>query len=88
MGKYFTLIALLFCLFTQPAIGEPVQRMDKDKLKSMLGKAGVVVLDVRTGSDWSESTFKIKGAVRAPGKELDTWSADYPQDTTLVLYCA
>lgn len=88
MGKLLPLIACIFSLFIQPVFAESVQRMDKDTLKSLLGTPDIVVLDVRTGNDWTESTYKIKGAIRAPGKELEAWSTAYPQDATLVLYCA
>lgn len=88
MRKPLILIALTLCLFIQPVFAESVPRMDKDELKPLLGAADVVVLDVRTGGDWTDSTFKIKGAIRAPGKDLDAWSKKFAKDTTLVLYCS
>ena len=62
--------------------------MDKDALNAMLAAPDLVVLDVRTGQDWSSSEFKIKSAVRAPAAEYADWSAYYAKDKTLVLYCA
>ncbi len=63
-------------------------RIDKDGLKAMLGSPELVVLDVRTGRDWSSSEFKIKGAVRAAARDFATWSQTHTPDQTLVLYCA
>ena len=60
----------------------------KDALNAMLAAPDLVILDVRTGKDWSSSEFKIKSAVRAPASEYADWSASYSKDKTLVLYCA
>ena len=62
--------------------------IDKDALNGMLSAPDLVVLDVRTGNDWSSSEFKIKSAVRAPASEYEDWSASLAKDNTLVLYCA
>jgi len=62
--------------------------MNKDELKAILGNDDVVVLDVRTGRDWSSSEFKIQGAQRAKANQIDTWSAGLSKDKKLVLYCA
>jgi hypothetical protein len=63
-------------------------RMSKEELKSMLGSNELVVIDVRAGKDWDSSEIKIKGAVREDPKALDLWTARYPKDKTIVLYCA
>jgi len=65
-----------------------VMMMDIDTLKNRLGNDDVVVLDVRTGRDWSSSEFKIKGARRADPKDFDNWSAGLDSQKTIVLYCA
>ncbi len=62
--------------------------MNKDELKALLGNDDVVVLDVRTGRDWSSSEFKIQGAQRAAANKIDNWSAGLSKDKKLVLYCA
>ena len=59
-----------------------------DQLKDNIDDKSWVVLDVRTGSDWTSSKFKIKGAARASSKEFGIWSEQYPKDTKLILYCA
>jgi predicted sulfurtransferase len=63
-------------------------RMEKDELKARLGSADTVVIDVRAYTDWLLSGEKIQGAVREDYRDFVDWSAKYPQDKTLVLYCA
>ena len=53
-----------------------------------LADPDVIIFDVRTGSDWKASEFKIKGAVRVSSDSVDSWAAKYAKDKTLVLYCA
>lgn len=78
---------LLFMLGSSPAFADDL-RMSKEKLQSLMGSGDLVILDVRTGKDWSSSELKIQGAVRAAGKDFDKWSGNYTKDQTLVLYCA
>ena len=90
--KHIALILILagtVGLLTAPvfAAGD-VDLMTKDELKGLLGDDGVIILDVRTGRDWSSSEFKIQGARRADSKDFETWSANLPKGKTLVLYCA
>jgi rhodanese-related sulfurtransferase len=80
------LIALVFCAGSVAYAAE-VPRMDKDELKSMLGSEDLVILDVRQGSDWNSSEFKIKDAVRVEDGDLSV-AKNYPKEKTLVLYCA
>jgi rhodanese-related sulfurtransferase len=69
-----------------PAMSQEVPRISKEDLKEMLGKPDVVIVDVRTGSDWNASTSKIKGAVREEADKVDSWIEKYPRDKTLILY--
>lgn len=86
--KNLILVLTLLLGMTTMAVAADVQLMTKEELKPLLGTAGLAVLDVRTGRDWSSSEFKIKGAVRAVSSKFDSWSKSYPNDTRLVLYCA
>jgi hypothetical protein len=63
-------------------------RMTKEELKGKLGDPEVVVVDVRSGSSWTDSTTKIKGAVREDPKGVENWIEKYPKDKTLVFYCS
>lgn len=84
------LLLLSFFLFVgaTPLMAADVPTMSKDELKTQLDSKQLVILDVRQGRDWSSSEFKIKGAIRAPSKEIADWSKNYAKDQTLVLYCA
>ena len=62
--------------------------MTKEQLRPLLGKADVIVIDVRTKYDWDESKVKIKGAVHEEGMKFGSWMKKYPKDKTIVLYCA
>lgn len=65
-----------------------VSTMAKDQLKDRLSDGNLVVLDVRTGRDWSGSEFKIQGAKRADPNNIQSWAGAYAKDQVIVLYCA
>ncbi len=88
MRKAIVLFFLLLGLSVPAAFGGEDLRMDKESLLSMLDSPDLVLLDVRAGRDWSSSEFKIKGAIRTPGSEFESWSEAYPKDKNIVLYCA
>ncbi len=81
------LIFLTIGLFTTYAFSADVPMMTKEELKALLGNPDLVIFDVRLGSDYTSSDLKIKGAVREYG-DIGTWVNKYPNDKTLVLYCA
>jgi len=95
LNTYFGIVVMIFLLggavglAASPALATgDVGVMNKDELKTLLGSGDVVILDVRTGRDWSSSEFKIQGARRVKAKNIDEWSADLSKDKKLVLYCA
>ncbi len=68
---------------------EKVPRMTIEQLKDRMGKPDVVILDVRSKSDWDEAQAKILGAIREdPNKPTKSWAEKYGRDKTIVLYCA
>ncbi|NWF53191.1 MAG: hypothetical protein HXY45_00180 [Syntrophaceae bacterium] len=68
---------------------EKVPRMTIQQLKDLMGNPDVVILDVRSKSDWDKAQTKIQGAVREdPSKDTKSWAEKYGRDKTLVLYCA
>ncbi|GAB6193722.1 hypothetical protein JCM39068_34730 [Desulfocastanea catecholica] len=85
--KKTLLFLVILLVATTPLFAASVQKMDKDKLKSLLGSENLVILDVRQGRDWSTSAFKIKDALRVDDGDLSVAKA-YPKDNTFVLYCA
>jgi len=66
---------------------EEVPRMTKEQLKEMLDNPNVVIIDVRTGKDWSASDVKIKGAIREDSRKVKKWASKLEKDKTYVLYC-
>jgi len=69
-----------------PVMSQEGPRISKEDLKELLGKPDVVIVDVRTGSDWNDSPVKVKGAVREEPDKVDSWIEKYSRDKTLVLY--
>lgn len=67
-----------------------IERITKEELKEKLdaGQANLVIGDVRRGSDWKGSEFKIKDAVRVDSNDLDAFAEEYDRDDEIVLYCA
>ena len=65
-----------------------VSRMTKEELKTMLGNPDVIILDVRSGTDWRASESKIKGAIREESYQTRSWADKYDKGKTYVLYCA
>ena len=80
--------AALVLLITCAAMAAQPKTMTKEELNQQLDNPQVIVLDVRKGSDWKSSEFKIKGAERVDPRKFKDWAKTYPKDKTLVLYCA
>ncbi len=87
MKKLLSLVLLFSFFLTTPLFAGSVQTMDKDELKTQLGSDNLVILDVRTGRDWSTSEFKIQDAIRVDGKDLSV-TEKFQKSDTFVLYCA
>ncbi len=70
------------------AAQDNVPRMTKEDLNQLLGKADVMVIDVRAAGDWDRETLMIKGAVREDPMKVGSWMEKYPNTKTLVFYCS
>ena len=92
MKKWAIIIAVTLMassgLVAAGALAAEAARMDKDELKAKLGDPDVVIIDVRSHTDWLFSGDKIKGALRENYRDFEGWYANYPKDKTIVLYCA
>ena len=91
LGKTIVLSVLMLiapAMLNFPLAAADISNINKDDLKAMLDNPNVIILDVRTGKDWTASEFKIKGAVRANPHEFNSWAEKYPKDKKLVFYCA
>ena len=64
------------------------ERISVEQLQGMLGRTDVIVVDVRSNSDWNKSELKIKGAVREELSAISSRIDTYPKGKTLVFYCA
>jgi len=68
------------------AVSASAPRITKERVKSMLGDEKLVIVDVRVGKDWNSSKYKIKGAVQADPKKVESWAISYGKDRTFVVY--
>lgn len=86
MKKLFLSLILSIVFAASPLLAE-VSTIEKEELKSMLGQESLVVVDVRSGRDWSTSEFQIQGAIRATANDLSAVE-NLPKEKTFVFYCA
>jgi len=82
------LLAIVCVITAEGVLAAEAPHMEKDELKAKLGNPEVVVIDVRSYTDWLLSGDKIKGAVRENYRDFDGRETKFPKDKTLVLYCA
>lgn len=70
-----------------PSSVEQVPRLTKEQVRDMLGKPGVVILDVRYIKQYEQSDRKIPGAVFFQPETLDEFVKNHPQkNRTYILY--
>lgn len=81
------LLAGFGCAFL-PEREVQVPWMTKEELKGRLEGPDLIILDVRKKPDWDKSSRKIQTAVHEDYERVKEWAGKYPQDKTLVLYCA
>jgi hypothetical protein len=79
---------LMLLLWSSLGVAADIPRMSKEDLKAKMGNEEVVIVDVRSPSDWERSDLKIKGAVREDPDGAKAWLGKYQKDKTLVFYCA
>lgn len=80
-------LVIMILAFVATAFAVDVRSIDKDALKADMD--AYTIVDVRTGSDWRGSEFKIRGAVRLKGNIVDfAKSKGWAKDAKIVLYCA
>lgn len=79
---------LLSIMLVLPTPAKAAELMTKEELQNILANENTYVLDVRAGRDWNSSELKILGAHRADPESIASWASQFPQNGTLVLYCA
>ncbi len=86
IGTFIILLMVGGCTTLAKSTDAP--RMTKEELKTKLDSPDLVIIDVRYGTDWTDSDLKIKGAIREDPSTVDSWASKYPKDRALVFYCA
>jgi rhodanese-related sulfurtransferase len=86
--KAIAVIGFVLIMLASLVTASEADRMSQDDLKLKLGGADIVIVDVRSYTDWTLSSEKIKGALREDYRDFKGWAAKYPRDRTIVLYCA
>lgn len=85
----YALVVMMTGFFLSAAVSAAeVPRMSTEDLKASLGRADLVVLDVRGAWDWGKSAEKIVGSVRVEPGAAAQWVADNAKGKVVVLYCA
>ena len=75
---FLTIIVAVVLLFPFAAVyANDVPLITKEELRPIMSDADVVIIDVRSGRDWSSSEYKIQGAVRVDAKQVTEWSGNY-----------
>lgn len=91
MQRFHTIIITVGIMFLSAiayAADDGVPRITKEELKARMEKGGdVLVLDVRTGSSYTGSDVKVKGAMRFAPNDVDEWSKNLPKDKEIITYC-
>lgn len=88
-SKYLLIIGLFLLIglawHSSDAAGDTLF-MSIEDLRDRIGNPDTMILDVRTGSDWSAGSRKIKGALRFDPEKFSTWAGLLPKNKTLVFY--
>ena len=63
-------------------------RVTREEVKTLLGNPNILILDARTGSSWSGSDQKIKGAVRVDPDDVLSWVNRVPREKKIIVYCS
>ena len=83
---------IALALFTAASVGtataQDISIITKEELNNMLTDQNVIVMDARSGRDWSASEFKIQGATRTDPYDIGAWVDTFSKDKKVVLYCA
>ena len=92
MKKKLMIASVLILLglgsWISPVFSADAPRITTDELKALLGNPDLILLDVRAGSDWTDSDSKIQGAIREEPNQVESWARKYSKDKIIVLYCS
>jgi len=85
-----SLMAILIFAVPSPApsADDGIPRITVKELKAKMDKGeDIVIIDVRTGLEYTRSDIQIKGAVRIDIFQLENRYTEIPIDKEIVTYC-
>ena len=83
------IMAMMGLLFASAGWANDVApRITGEEVKTLLGNPNILILDARTGSSWSGSDRKIKGAVRVDPDDVLSWVNRAPREKKIIVYCS
>ena len=82
----FAWVSLIVADLAAAALPEP-DKITKEELLPLLGKADVAIIDLRLPREWDSSNVKLKCAVREDPMKPGQWLDKYPKDKMLIIYC-
>ena len=83
---FFAWVSLIAADRVAAALPEP-DKITKEELLPLLGKADVAIIDLRLPREWDSSNVKLKCAVREDPMKPGQWLDKYPKDKMLIIYC-
>lgn len=86
--RIFCTALLVLGMTAATALAADFPRMSADELKAQLDSDDVLVVDVRSATDWKGSEFKIPGSIHGDPGNVDAWVGQLPEGKTLVTVCA
>ncbi len=92
MPVLYLVVLLLAAVFGCAAVVDKTRLgppfMEPEELKARLGDPSLAIIDVRADLDEEGGPGRIQGAVLEIYNEVANWAPKYPQDQTIVVYCA
>ncbi len=85
MRKWSLLLTVLLAVLAACAPKGAYKNVTADDLYAQLGRPGVMIVDVRTPSEYTQE--HIAGAVNKPLQQIEVWYKTLPKDEPVYLYC-
>lgn len=87
-----SVLLLGFVSVIQPATASTkengrIGRMSIETLAAKLDDPAIAILDVRTGSSWTDVTEQIPGSLRLEPRKASMWASKLDPSKHYVLYC-
>lgn len=86
--KSFSVTLLLFSLIATSACGQPRKDVSVSEAKALIEKGKVVVLDVRTPSEWNSGHLKDAVHANVNDANFEATVASLSKKKPVIVYCA